>query len=100
MEVKDKLKNRRLELRLSMEDLAKKIGVTKSTISRWESGEIGSMKQTIIQKLADALYVDPIFFLIDDDEISDELNTLIATLNTTQKDKVIRFIKDYIKDGD
>lgn len=35
----DALKTRRIELGLSQEALAKKLGVTSVTVSRWETGE-------------------------------------------------------------
>ena len=45
MEIKDILKNRRLELGLTLEDVAKAVGVSVSTISRWESGDIENMRR-------------------------------------------------------
>ena len=44
MELKDKLKAKRKELGLTMLDVANKVGVSEGTISRWESGEIKSLK--------------------------------------------------------
>lgn len=45
MGVKEILKSRRLELGLSMKELADKVGVNEATISRWESGNIANMKR-------------------------------------------------------
>lgn len=55
MEVKDIIRNRRLELDLTMKQLAEKIGVSEGTISRWESGDIANMKRDKIRDLAKAL---------------------------------------------
>ena len=63
MEIKDIIRNRRLELGLRMEDLAERIGVTKATISRWESGKVTTMKQDKITPLCKALSLDPICFM-------------------------------------
>ena len=40
MKVNKLLESRRKELGLTMEDVAKKVGVSKSTVKKWESGYI------------------------------------------------------------
>ena len=70
MERNLKLKRRRLELGLTMLDVAKLVGVSEATISRWESGDIANMRRDKIVKLAMALKVQP-GFIMDDDIISD-----------------------------
>lgn len=59
MDLKDLIRNRRIELGLTMKELAEIIGVSEGTISRWESGEISNMKRDKIQLLAKALGVSP-----------------------------------------
>lgn len=56
------IKEKRLENNLSLEQLGKKVGVSKMTISRWESGEIKHMKSDKIEKLAIALNVPVMAF--------------------------------------
>ena len=51
------IKEKRIENNLSLEQLGKKVGVSKMTISRWESGEIKNMGSDKIEKLALALGV-------------------------------------------
>lgn len=51
------LRNRRKELGLNLNDVAKIVGVTGATVSRWESGEIGNMRRDRIELLAKALKV-------------------------------------------
>lgn len=57
--VKDILKGRRLELELTLEDVAKRVGVSPATISRWESGDIANMRRDRIAALAKALQISP-----------------------------------------
>ncbi|WP_196601691.1 helix-turn-helix domain-containing protein [Pectinatus frisingensis] len=57
--VKDIIKGRRLELGLTMKELAKRVGVNEGTISRWESGEIANMRRGAIFELAKALEISP-----------------------------------------
>ncbi len=53
------LKNRRLELGLTLVEVGEKVGVNASTINRWESGDIENMKRDKVQKYADALRIPP-----------------------------------------
>lgn len=59
MGIKDILKDRRLELQLTLEDVAKRVGVSPATISRWESGDIANMRRDRIAALAEALQISP-----------------------------------------
>lgn len=67
--VGERLKNRRLELDLTLEEVGSLCGVSKSTVMKWENGEIENMKRDKIVLIAKALKVEPIYVLgIDDDQ--------------------------------
>lgn len=53
------LKNRRIELGLSLRDVAQVVGVNASTVKRWESGEIDDMKRKRVFAYAKALQISP-----------------------------------------
>ena len=53
------LKELRKSKGLTLIELAKKVGVSAGTISRWESGEIANMRRDKIALLAKALEVKP-----------------------------------------
>ena len=59
MKTNDLIRMRRLELDMTMKELAAKVGVSEGTISRWESGDIENMKRDKIAALARALEVPP-----------------------------------------
>ena len=59
MEIKDIIKQKRIECGYTMNDLADLLDVNISTISRWESGELSTMKHTKIAALANALHISP-----------------------------------------
>lgn len=59
MKTNDLIKMRRLDLNMTMKELAIKVGVSEGTISRWESGDIENMKRDKIAALASALDVPP-----------------------------------------
>ncbi len=59
MDLKDLIRQKRVEHGWTMKELADKIGVSEATISRWESGEIENMKHKGIVALSSALGVTP-----------------------------------------
>lgn len=58
-DIRSILSERRKELGYTMKDVAKLVGVSEATISRWESGDIANMRRDRISKLADALKISP-----------------------------------------
>jgi len=61
--IQDLLKKRRLELGLTLEEVADAVGVGKSTVRKWEVGLIQNMRRDNIQKLAEALQLSPLDLL-------------------------------------
>lgn len=59
MDFKDRIKARRLELGMTLDDVAKLVGVSNPTISRWESGAIVNQRRDKIELLAKALQLTP-----------------------------------------
>jgi len=58
-----RIKQRRLELNMTLVELAKKVGVRDATIQRYESGEIKNIKKATIVKLARALQTTPAYLM-------------------------------------
>ena len=82
MAINEILRNRRIELGLSMKELAEKVGVSEGTISRWESGKIEDMKRSRIKALSDALHISPAVIMEWEDEPQQPKKT------DTQSDKI------------
>ena len=61
--VKSILRDNRQKLNLTKAELAEKIGVNASTITRWESGEVDNMTRKNIIKLANVLCISPMDLL-------------------------------------
>ena len=57
------IKKNRLELNLTLEDVAKAVGVSKSTVQRWESGQINNMRRDRIDALSKILQISPLMFV-------------------------------------
>ncbi len=51
------MRNRRKELKLTLEDIGKHVGVSKGTVSKWENGNIKNMRSDKIALLAEKLQV-------------------------------------------
>ena len=77
MKTGEKIRRRRLELNMTMEDLGKAIGVQKSAINKYEKG-IVDIKSSTLSSIAKALNVSPVFLL--DDEDDKELDVLLDVL--------------------
>lgn len=71
----DLLKNKRLELGLTLEQVADYIGVAKSTVRKWENGLIQNMRRDKIQSLAEVLKISPLEIVgVEDFETNNKHN--------------------------
>lgn len=62
-EVGELIFNRRKALGLTLEEVGNAVGVSKSTVKKWESGGISNMRRDKIEKLAKILEISPIRLL-------------------------------------
>ncbi|MGO2108625.1 LexA family protein [Staphylococcus succinus] len=61
--MKFNMKSRRNSLNLTLEEVGNAVGVGKSTVRKWENGEIENMKRDKIEKLSKVLKVSPMDIL-------------------------------------
>ncbi len=59
MTIGDRVKMRRKELGLSVDELSEKLNKNRATIYRYEKGDIESMPVTVLEPLAAALHTTP-----------------------------------------
>ena len=71
MKVNELISNKRKELGLTLEEVANKVGVSKSTVKKWESGYIKNMRRDNMALLADALHISPMDLLNDNSSVND-----------------------------
>lgn len=86
MKIGDRIKFRRKQLKLSVDELAEKLGKNRATIYRYESSEIENMPIDIIKPLAAVLRVTPAYLMgweEDNDEIIKEPTTPYHYFPTT-----------------
>lgn len=59
MTIGKQIKRRRKELKMSVDELAKRLGKDRSTIYRYESGDIGNMPLDLLLPMSEALETTP-----------------------------------------
>ena len=76
MEMSEKIKFLRARYDLTLEEVGNIVGVGKSTVRKWESGEIANMRRDKIALLAQALHTTPAYLMgwEDQDEEPDYSN--------------------------
>lgn len=90
MEVNEIIKRRRLELDLTLKDVAKVMGVTEATVSRYESGEIKNMGIDKIESLSRVLRCSPGYLMgWEDKPNKQEANVL--KLDPTEMEVIRKF---------
>ena len=79
IEIGKRIHNARTLKKYTLDEVAKKIGVAKSTIQRYENGEITKIKLPVIDSIANALAVNPAWLVGKSDEM--EIHTPINSSN-------------------
>ena len=79
-EIGNRIKYAREEADMSLNDVALKLGVNKSTILRYEKGEISKVKAPIIEGLAEALHVSPHYLMGWIDEETEKKNDILSDI--------------------
>lgn len=63
MNIGQRIKQRRVELGLSVDDIAEKIGKNRATVYRYESSEIEDLPTSVLEPLAKALLTTPAYLM-------------------------------------
>ena len=106
MNIGEKIKNRRIELGLTMKQVAEAVGVSESAVSRWESGDVDNMRRDRIAQLAKILRVSPLYIVFEETEIEEKPTTtgglskdkaalidLVKTLSEEEVQAVLRLLR-------
>lgn len=101
-EIMNRIKNRRIQLSLSYQELADKTGLSKSTLQRYETGAIKNMPLDKLEVLSKALDIDPSYLMGWENEnthnsnLSNEENIILEhynKLDNEDKHKVVDYAK-------
>ena len=102
MTTSERIKQARKTAGLTQEQLAKKLGVQHSVISKYECGRVVNLKRDKIAEIAMALNVKPSWLMCMEDEkesdpkeieLDNELLTRLMTLTPEELEKVDAFVQ-------
>ena len=77
-DIMSRMKKRREELNMSYQTLSDRVGISKSTLQRYETGYIKNMPVDKLEDIADALQVSPAYLMGWTDEVIEQPTTLAA----------------------
>lgn len=86
MRIGQRIKERRKELGLSAEDLAKRLGKSRATMFRYENGEIENMPLDILKPLAEALQTTP-EYLMGWEQVQGTNRAIVQIISRLRKDE-------------
>lgn len=85
LELNEKIKMLRAKHNMTLEEVGNIVGVGKSTVRKWESGDIANMRRDKIAKLAEALHTTPAYLMGWDDDPSASLPSNVLPLPNMRK---------------
>lgn len=72
MEMKDRIKEQRLKLGLTQEELAERLDLKKSAIAKYENGRVENIKRSMILKMSELFGCSPCYLMaLDDPDVED-----------------------------
>ena len=90
MNVGERIKQRRKDLKMSADELATSVGVSRSTIFRYEKGDIEKVGPDVLKKIADKLIVSPADLMGWDDTPVQELKIPTSPLVQKITEKAVK----------
>lgn len=85
MELKERLKKKRLENDMTLEELARQVGVSRQTIQRYESGIISNIPSDKIELLSCALKTTPAYLMGWEDNTTKSNADLVVDILSNPK---------------
>lgn len=89
MEIGHLIHSRRLELNLTLEEIGNYVGVSKSTVKKWEDGYISNMRRDKISALAKILKISPVSLITGELEEIKNINDI--ELNNHEKEVITAY---------
>ena len=102
MTIAERIKNRRKELGLSVEEVAERLGKNRATVYRYESNEIEKLPTTILEPLAMVLRTTPGYLMgwteqknapENGKDLRSEIIAKINMLSDSQVDRLLGYLE-------
>ena len=87
----EKIRYRRLELKMTMEDLGRAVGVQRSAINKYEKGLV-DITSSKLKAIANALNVSPVSLMADEPLLDDFDNRLVSSIESIPRSQEARII--------
>lgn len=99
MNVGDRMKSIRKQQGISADQLAESIGVSRSTIFRYEKGDIEKMPIEVVANVASSLHVSLIDLMgISNDSISEKITEIVSKLNPDRQQNVYNYADNQLRE--
>ena len=99
MNVGDRMKSMRKQQGISADQLAESIGVSRSTIFRYEKGDIEKMPIEVVANVASSLHVSLIDLMgISNDSISEKITEIVSKLSPDRQQNVYNYADNQLKE--
>ncbi|MDL2250485.1 helix-turn-helix transcriptional regulator [Lachnospiraceae bacterium OttesenSCG-928-J05] len=96
MSMSERIKERRLAVGLTQEELANRLGLQKSAIAKYENGRVENIKRSVIANMAKVLECDPSYLLDFTDSIkSNSYTPIFKPLNVKEKALTFSFVDNF-----
>lgn len=98
MNIGSKIKQRRQEMSISVGELSQKLNVSRTTIYRYEKGEISKMPTETLEKIARILNTTPAYFMgwNDSPEVKSNILSIYNQLEQPRQEKVVDFAQEQL----
>lgn len=106
MNIGQRISARRKELKMSADELAKKLKKDRSTIYRYEKGDIENLPLDILEPIAEALETTPAYLMgweiekKTDEQIKESANRiadLVVDITKEENDEFFSMLEEYLK---
>lgn len=99
MNIGDRMKQLRKEKHISADTIAEKIGVSRSTIFRYEKGDIEKVPINVVAQIASILEIKPEELMgLKPKSIEEDITSVIRKLQDNRKKNVLDFATDQLKE--
>lgn len=92
MGMSERIKERRLAMNYTQEELAQKLGLQKSAIAKYENGRVENIKRSVIAQMAKTLDCSPSYLMGWEDH--KEIEAVASALDLVYNDKNIQLITE------
>lgn len=85
----ERIKERRLTMDYTQEELAEKLGLQKSAVAKYENGRVENIKRSVIAQMANILKCNPAYLLDWSEEVEEQTLVTKVEQNHLHKHRAI-----------